>query len=187
MNNNIKEEGKIIIVDLEATCWENNRDYQKKHSEIIEIGICILDIETGNIMDNRGILIKPEDSKVSPFCERLTTISQMMLDTEGIYLKEAISILMKEYNSKNYMWASYGAYDKTMMLKQCESKSIDYPFQCNHINVKDAFKKIANLNKSVGMKKALSILNIPLDGTHHRGIDDARNIAKILYWTLMQD
>ncbi len=31
-----------------------------------------------------------------------------------------------------------------------------------------------------GMKKAMAILNLDLNGTHHRGIDDARNIAKIL-------
>lgn len=24
-------------------------------------------------------------------------------------------------------------------------------------------------------------VNIPLEGTHHRGVDDAKNIAKILY------
>jgi inhibitor of KinA sporulation pathway (predicted exonuclease) len=30
------------------------------------------------------------------------------------------------------------------------------------------------------MKGALNILNIPVEGTHHRGVDDAKNIAKIL-------
>lgn len=35
------------------------------------------------------------------------------------------------------------------------------------------------------MKGALDILNIGLEGTHHRGIDDAKNIAKILYWCLI--
>jgi inhibitor of KinA sporulation pathway (predicted exonuclease) len=27
---------------------------------------------------------------------------------------------------------------------------------------------------------------MPLEGTHHRGIDDARNIAKILSWIFRQ-
>lgn len=30
------------------------------------------------------------------------------------------------------------------------------------------------------MAGALALLNIPLEGTHHRGVDDAKNIAKIL-------
>jgi inhibitor of KinA sporulation pathway (predicted exonuclease) len=34
------------------------------------------------------------------------------------------------------------------------------------------------------MAGALKYLNIELEGTHHRGKDDARNIAKILWQTL---
>ncbi|HWO78436.1 MAG TPA: 3'-5' exonuclease, partial [Bacillus sp. (in: firmicutes)] len=33
--------------------------------------------------------------------------------------------------------------------------------------------------RGVGMARALEMLKLPLEGTHHRGIDDARNIAKI--------
>lgn len=29
------------------------------------------------------------------------------------------------------------------------------------------------------MERALKMLDLPLDGTHHRGIDDAKNISKI--------
>ncbi|MEK3793401.1 hypothetical protein MKX42_16845 [Paenibacillus sp. FSL R7-0204] len=29
------------------------------------------------------------------------------------------------------------------------------------------------------MERALTMLKLPLEGTHHRGIDDAKNIAKI--------
>jgi inhibitor of KinA sporulation pathway (predicted exonuclease) len=34
------------------------------------------------------------------------------------------------------------------------------------------------------MAGALELLDIPLEGTHHRGVDDAKNIAKILSWIL---
>jgi inhibitor of KinA sporulation pathway (predicted exonuclease) len=34
------------------------------------------------------------------------------------------------------------------------------------------------------MAAALAQLDLPLEGTHHRGIDDARNIAKILHHLL---
>ncbi len=36
----------------------------------------------------------------------------------------------------------------------------------------------------MGMAGALKQLEIPLEGTHHRGIDDAWNIAEILTWLL---
>jgi inhibitor of KinA sporulation pathway (predicted exonuclease) len=34
------------------------------------------------------------------------------------------------------------------------------------------------------MKEALKLAEIELEGTHHRGIDDARNIAKLLPYIL---
>jgi inhibitor of KinA sporulation pathway (predicted exonuclease) len=48
----------------------------------------------------------------------------------------------------------------------------------NHHSIKHDFAKIKNI-KACGMSKALNILGISLDGTHHRGIDDALNISKI--------
>ena len=175
---------KIIVVDLEATCWEEDGDYQKNNSEIIEIGICILDRDSGEITQNKGILVKPEHSSVSPFCEQLTSISQHMIDSEGIYLEEAVSQLFEDYKSDQYTWASYGAYDKNMVSEQCKLKQIDYPFGDHHLNVKEVFRHACGLRKSVGMKKALKILKMPLEGTHHRGVDDAYNTAKILHWSL---
>lgn len=53
-----------------------------------------------------------------------------------------------------------------------------------HINVKVLFAETKGLTKPTGMNGALHILNVPLEGTHHRGVDDAKNIAKILHWCL---
>lgn len=176
----------IIVVDLEATCWERDGAYQREHSEIIEIGICVLDTETGEITKNKGILVKPEKSEVSAFCTSLTTITKEMLDNEGVSFKQAINELKTDYEVGNYTWASYGAYDKNMLKKQCKLKGIEYPFGSHHLNAKEVFREASKMNKSVGMKKALSILKVPLAGTHHRGVDDANNIAKILNWCFNQ-
>lgn len=34
------------------------------------------------------------------------------------------------------------------------------------------------------MARALQMVGLPLDGSHHRGLDDARNIAKLVPWAL---
>jgi inhibitor of KinA sporulation pathway (predicted exonuclease) len=182
----MKTTKKIIIIDLEATCWEGNPP-KGQENEIIEIGICILDSTTGIVTKNKGILITPVISKVSPFCTQLTTITQQMVYNEGILLEDAFDILREEYDSENYTWASYGAYDLNMIKKQCSKFRIDYPFLDEHINVKELFASIKGLQKGVGMNGALKMLNIPLEGTHHRGVDDAKNIAKILNWCLKQN
>lgn len=40
------------------------------------------------------------------------------------------------------------------------------------------------MKKKLGMARALEIAGLPLDGTHHRGIDDARNMAKLMPYIL---
>ena len=106
----------------------------------------MLDIITGDITKNEGILIKPEASKVSKFCTQLTTITQEMLDKEGISFKEACDVLRTEYSAYQYTWASYGAYDYNMLEKQCSFRKMDFPVSKNHINVKELFteKKCKN-------------------------------------------
>lgn len=175
---------KIIVIDLEATCWEEDGEYQKLHSEIIEIGICVLDTRDGAISGHRGILVKPVSSEISPFCTKLTTITPEMVAEQGISLPEACELLQKEYQAGSYTWASYGAYDKTFLSEQCRKQGINFPMNKEHINIKVWLSRAFGTDKGWGMKRALEMLRIKLDGTHHRGVDDANNSAKILWWIL---
>lgn len=170
---------KIVVVDLEATCWKG---YPPKGqtNQIIEVGVCLLDIKTHEITDSRGILIKPTRSVVSEFCTELTTITQEMLDEEGVSLKDACDILFSDYNSSKRVWASFGDYDRRMFEKDCKAHKLKYPFGKKHINVKTLFALKQKLSKEMGMARGLAHLKIPLEGTHHRGVDDAYNTAKLL-------
>lgn len=174
-----KQLDKILVIDIEATCWQDKAP-EGMESDIIEIGVCLLDIHSGEITENRGIIVKPERSVVSAFCTELTTITPQLVEAEGIPFKEACAILRKEYNSQSRAWASYGAYDMKQFQKQCTAMNIGYPFGPSHINVKTLFALKNKLGHETGMSGALDYLQIPLEGTHHRGIDDAKNIAKIL-------
>ena len=182
----MKTTDQILVIDLEATCWDGKQPTEQV-SEIIEIGICLLNCHSGEITNNIGILIKPEKSTVSPFCTQLTTITQELLDEEGVSFSEACELLNKEYNSSQFTWASYGAYDIKMMKMQCDAWGVSYPFSDNHINVKELFAAKKGLNKKVGMNGALGILDFPLEGIHHRGVDDAKNLAKVLHWCLKHE
>ncbi|MFH6946373.1 exonuclease domain-containing protein [Flavobacterium sp. FlaQc-50] len=179
----MKTTDKIIIIDLEATCWQGPVPVGQEN-EIIEIGLAILDTTTGEITKNEGILVKPQRSTVSSFCTELTTITADLLDKNGVSFEEAIGRLIDEYQPDLYTWASYGQYDLNMLKKQCKSFGIPYPMGEEHINVKVNFAAKFGLQKPTGMNGALHLLDIPLEGTHHRGIDDAKNIAKILHWCL---
>lgn len=181
----MKTSDKILIVDLEATCWQGSIP-EGQVNEIIEIGICLLDTVTGALSGNKGILVRPERSTISPFCKQLTTLTAELLDREGVPFAEACRQLQETYNARQYTWASYGAYDLKMMSSQCDSRGVAFPFSEDHINVKKLFTEKKGLRKPTGMNGALYLLDIPLEGTHHRGVDDARNIGKILHWCLQQ-
>lgn len=175
MNN--KRLDKLLVIDLEATCWDGKKPEDQKN-EIIEVGLCLVDLQTHEISDSRSLIVKPENSKISEFCTQLTTLTQEQVD-QGISLKEASEILENEYFSKKRVWASYGAYDLNQYSKECKDKNINYPFSPHHINIKNLFSIKQRMTKEVGMSSALEMLGLELEGTHHRGVDDAKNIAKI--------
>lgn len=169
---------RILVIDLESTCWRGAPPKGQMH-EIIEIGLCILDVATAQRLDNPSILVRPEHSTVSEYCTNLTTLTQEEVDG-GISLREACYILEHTYNSKNRLWASYGDYDRKQFRRQCQIQDIEYPFGDGHINVKSLFAVVHNLSREVPLDKAMDLLGFPQEGTHHRGGDDAWNIARIL-------
>lgn len=92
--------------------------------------------------------------------------------------------MQTQYLSKQRTWASYGAYDRKQFNRECQNKGIEYPFSQEHINIKNLLALTQNWKREVGMATALERLGFPLEGTHHRGVDDAWNIAKIFAWLL---
>ena len=67
-----------------------------------------------------------------------------------------------------------------MFQAQFELHGIPYVFGDKHLNIKALFAECYKLKKQLGMDAALRMVGIPLEGTHHRGADDSRNIAKLL-------
>ena len=169
---------RIIIVDIEATCWEGEPP-PGQESEIIEIGVCLLDVGSGVRSQKQSILVRPERSRVSPFCTQLTTLTQEQVE-QGISLAEACAKLRQEYAPRERTWASYGDYDRVQFERECAARGILYPFNRTHLNVKNLLALGLNLPKEVGLDRGLALLGLPLEGTHHRGDDDAWNIAAIL-------
>lgn len=170
---------KVIVIDVEASCWEKKKP-KGQHHDIIEYGLAVLDIANGQIIANEGILVHPTTSEISPFCTQLTTITPAMIEQEGRSFAEASAYLTETYQAKQYIWASYGAYDFQQIHRQCQREGVPFPLSGQHLNVKALFALKMQTSRPVGMAEALRALNIPLEGTHHRGVDDARNIAKIL-------
>jgi inhibitor of KinA sporulation pathway (predicted exonuclease) len=169
----------VNVVDVEATCWEGASPPPGEVSEIIEIGLCALEASTGRIVAAESILVRPQRSRVSPFCTRLTTLTQADVDG-GIPFADACARLRAAFAARERLWASYGDYDRRQFEGQCRDFAVPYPFGRRHVNVKTWAALSLGLPREVGMEETLRRFHLPLEGTHHRGGDDARNIARIL-------
>jgi inhibitor of KinA sporulation pathway (predicted exonuclease) len=169
---------RILVVDVEATCWEGDPP-PGQCSEIIEIGLCVLDVATLERVEQRTFTVRPLRSTVSDYCTQLTTLTQADV-AGGVGLAEVCRILDQEYHASARLWASYGDYDRKQFERDCAAAGISYPFGPTHLNVKTLVAVAYGWPREVGMAEALKRLGLPLEGVHHRGGDDARNIAAIL-------
>lgn len=167
---------RLLVIDVEATCWQKTQDIPPgEESEIIQIGLCLVDMEHLVKIDKRRIYVKPHNSHVSAFCTQLTGITEKDL-VNAPSLKEACQQLITDFRSKENVWASYGDYDRKQFEKQLGHET---PFGTRHINVKTLAGYALNLQTEIGMDAALERLGLTLEGKHHDAADDAWNIAKI--------
>jgi len=171
----------LVIFDLEATCWENRALHV---SEIIEIGAVRIEKETGNIIDTFDVFVKPRLNPIlSEYCTNLTSIRQQDVDLGYDFVPATFQFneYLDKYDDEYIM--SWGYYDKNQLLRESTDKNADISkletkLLNKHLNAKNQFAHIMG-RKRCGIMKALNILKLDFEGTHHRGIDDCENVARI--------
>lgn len=169
----------IFVLDLEATCWEDLGAYTVDETEIIEIG-CVMATPAGEVLDEFGTFVRPvNDPVLSEFCTQLTSITQQDVDQAPVY-QEAMRLLDGWVGHRGGIWGSWGNYD----FRQFASMEKRYPSHCEflkklHVNLKKSWRQTTRHNRT-SLRSALKFHGLDFEGTHHRGIDDARNIARLL-------
>jgi len=169
----------MLIVDLEATCWRGHPPQGMMH-EIIEIGLVVLDNKSKSVIEKESIIIKPEYSVVSPFCTELTSLTQEFVEENGVSFSQACDILKEKYRSHKRIWGSWGNYDKNQMNKDCRNKGVKYPFSDFHYNLKPLFSFAMGIDTELGVSSAMQYMDMSFEGTQHRGVDDAYNVARLV-------
>ncbi|WP_141578045.1 3'-5' exonuclease [Actinomadura sp. WMMA1423] len=168
----------LNVVDVEATCWEG-RPPPGEVSEIIEIGLCVVDVEARRRVAKHRILVRPARSSVSAFCTELTGLTPAEVEG-GVDFREACAVLEREHRSRFRAWASWGDYDRRQFERQCSDGRVSYPFGSRHTNAKRTFTDCFGLRRKPGMSAALEHAGLPLEGRHHSGADDAWNIGALV-------
>ena len=169
----------FIIVDLEATC-SNDGTIPSHEMEIIEIGAVMLNRATWAIDSEYQQFVRPvKHPQLTPFCTELTSITQQDIEAAPKFTEVISHFKEWIYSCPSHVFCSWGNYDKKQFIQDCEFHNVPYPFGSEHRNLKKEFSDYLGVSKRFGMAQALQHLGIEFKGTHHRGIDDARNIAAI--------
>ncbi len=174
-----------LVVDFEATCDDRK---PPKPQEIIEFPVLKVNAKTLQTESVFHTYVQPTVHPIlTPFCTELTGITQDKVNGQP-RLTNVLENLHSWMESNglldpaiSFCFVTCGDWDlKTMLPGQC--KYFDIPIK-NYfrrwINIKHVFRDLTH-QKPSGMPTMLKCLDLSLDGRHHSGIDDSKNIAKIL-------
>lgn len=177
----------LCVLDFEATCWKDEKAGDRP--EIIEFPSVLIEIDINKnikyISEFRKFVKPVQFPKLTSFCTELTGITQSDVDNADIFNV----VYYEHYNWLNehvpsdskFFFVTHGNWDLLTMLPLQTKKSNLRIYQKykQFINIKEEFKKNYHVHAG-GMIDILNYLNIPLEGSHHSGIDDTKNITKIV-------
>ncbi len=169
-----------LIVDLEATCSDDGA-VPRGEMEIIEIGAVVQNAHTFEIESEFQGFVRPvHHPELTEFCTGLTGIAQSQVDGAPLFPEALEAFREWMYAFDDTLFCSWGDYDRNQFVQDCGFHNVGWPFRSGHLNLKAEFSKAMGLTKKLGVVEALRKLGMTFEGSHHRGLDDARNMARIV-------
>jgi len=169
-----------LVIDFEATCCDRGT-VPREQMEIIEIGAVMVQAASLQVIGEFQSFIQPvRHCRLTPFCTSLTSIAQQDVDAAPVF-KDAIGNFkawLQQY--AGFVFCSWGDYDFRQLRRDCQFHGLPNPINAPHINVKRLMAERQGLARKPGLGEAVVLAGLAFSGTHHRGIDDARNIARLL-------
>ncbi|KAJ3166010.1 hypothetical protein HK101_012013 [Irineochytrium annulatum] len=187
----------IAVLDFEATC--NSVDGKKDHSfgplEIIEFPTVLIDTTLPGfpVVAEFREYVKPVKNRVlTEFCTGLTGITQDQVDAADPFpqVLQRYSQFVTDHGltTENCLVVTCGDWDlKTMLPAQMRilaAGAVAAPELLSRWNnVKKSFSRhmgASSQDMKAGMAGMLRMMGLELEGRHHSGLDDCRNISKIV-------
>ncbi|KAI3928186.1 hypothetical protein MKW98_023787 [Papaver atlanticum] len=176
----------LLVLDLEGKV------------EILEFPVIIIDTKTLEFVDFFHRFVRPtkmSEKRVEEYIEGKygkIGVDRVWHDT-AITFEEVIQ-QFEIWTTNHHLWepehggalhraafVTCGNWDlKTKVPQQCKDSSMKLPpYFMEWINLKDIYLNFYK-RRATGMVTMMKELNMPLVGKHHLGIDDTKNIARVL-------
>ncbi|XP_020575225.1 uncharacterized exonuclease domain-containing protein At3g15140 isoform X2 [Phalaenopsis equestris] len=196
------------LVDLEPASEPSNLRHQdidyllvldlEGKVEILEFPVVMIETKTMSFVDSFHRFVRPtglSEQRVEQYIEGKygkIGVDSVWHDT-AILFKDVLEEFEK-WMSHHQLWnkqaggslyraafVTCGNWDlKTKVPQQCKVSKIRTPlYFMEWINLKDIYLNFYN-RRATGMATMLKQLGIPLLGSHHLGIDDTKNITRVL-------
>jgi len=190
----IRKKQFVCVLDFEATC-EKEPKPPPSPQEVIEFpSVLLVKNDQGRLEEVSTFesFVRPIfHPKLSEFCTSLTSITQDQMDGAEPFpdVLEKHVAWLKSHGvfepDASIIMVTCGDWDlKKMLPGQLAACRIRYSSipgcYSRWINVKPIFDKCLKRKSRTGMAGMLDLLGHELTGTHHRGIDDCKNIVKIV-------
>ena len=170
-------ERRIVVVDVEATCWKKGVFSRTK--ETIEIGaVKLLRDRAPSKWPEFQTFVRPRRlPRLSSFCRELTGINQEDVDAAPRF-PDALQLFFEWSQPLERVvlasWSRYDLWQLDLDLKAHELPELDFPF----LDVKKLAARIVGAKNFEATARALTPDS--LDMTKHRALPDARRTARIL-------
>ena len=170
-------ERRIVVIDVEATCWKKGVFSRKK--ETIEIGAVLLLLDrTESKWPEFQTFVRPQRlPRLSSFCRELTGITQENVDAAPTF-PEALQLFLDWLQPSERLvlasWSHYDVWQIDLDLEAHGLPKLPFPFL-------DVKKLAARIVGSKSFEQTVREL-APDAGAlpRHRAIADARLTARIL-------
>lgn len=173
-----------LVIDFEATCADDGA-IPRDRMEIIEIGAVMVDWATLRALDEFQCFVRPvRYPRLTAFCTGLTGIVQADVDAAPGFAEAAAAMAAWLRGYPDRAWCSWGDYDRKQLQQDCRFHGVGSPMDAPHFNLKPLFAQRQGLSRAPGLAQAVRLAGLSFQGNHHRGIDDARNIARLLPFAL---
>lgn len=165
-----------VVFDLELV----KRFRKGQPSEIVEIGACKVDMESGRIIDQFQIYISPRKGYIAKSTRSFINMTRKDM-LSAVPFREGIMQFVN-WLGNDYYLCSWGKDDRIHLIDECIRKKVKLDWLTNY---NDLQRQIGPLlrddNKNqLGLQHALELAGIEPTGLAHRGIDDAVNTARLL-------
>jgi inhibitor of KinA sporulation pathway (predicted exonuclease) len=165
---------RLLCVDVEMTCWEGPPP-DGEQPEMIALGIVDLRTDSLEIRREKLYLIKPEVSRISPFCSTLTGITPKEV-AKAPPLADVFKAARKTFAQGD--WCAWGRDDE-LIGANAARVGVAIPFPGLFHDLAAQVRLLLGLPYRPGLDEALARFDLDFEGQPHDALADARNLARL--------